>query len=432
MHTGKLNVFQQAMLQWNDLHPYHAVHVMRFQGEANVDRIRETITRRLAVQGLNSLWIDRAKRTFSYGTDPLPIEIEVVPAASDLDQSLNRETGRQLNQGFDFGTTFLPFRFFILAEQDSFLLGTTYFHPIADAESIALLLRELATDYVTGRTPEARKPLDLHPPRHDGLLELCSKAAARKLLALPSDLRTMRRSHRTPLRDANDLGNVVRFMRVDSETLTGLTTTARAWGITLHDLLLAMLMRALSPLAPDRHAEARRCNLSLGTIVNIRRDHGIDSHRTFGLFLGSFMVSHPVPGEITLHQLATDLHRQTRDIKSRKLYLATPLELRLAGRIMSLYPPSRQKRFYHKNHPLWGGITNMNMNKLWPRDHDGPTDYFRAVSTGPITPLVLSVTTFTGHMNIGLTYRPAVFAVEQINDVLSRLDRQFAETREPV
>ena len=73
----------------------------------------------------------------------------------------------------------------------------------------------------------------------------------------------------------------------------------------------------------------------------------------------------------------------------------------------------------------------MNMNNLWPRDHDGPTDYFRAVSTGPITPLVLSVTTFTGHMNIGLTYRPAVFAMAQINDVLSRLDRQFAETREP-
>ena len=40
----------------------------------------------------------------------------------------------------------------------------------------------------------------------------------------------------------------------------------------------------------------------------------------------------------------------------------------------------------------------MNLNSLWPGNEAAPTpDYFRAVSTGPVTPLVLSVSTAGDH-----------------------------------
>lgn len=426
---GKLNVFQRAMLQWNDLHPYHAVHVLRFQGTPDLDRLRRAILSRLGLHGLHSLRLDRQAGTLQYGGDPLPVEIADVSTEGDPLPSLSAETERQLNRPFDISGRFVPFRFFVLRETDSFLLGTTYFHPIADAESVALLLRQLATDYITGRHPVAGSALDRHPPRHDRLLSSSSKVAARKLLALPSDIRTMRHSHRTPLHDTDDLGNRARFMLIDPQVLNRLLRTAKSWEITLHDLLLAMLMNALAPLAPERHGETRRRNLSLGTIVNVRRDCGIDSSHTFGLFLGSFVVTHPVPEGITLQQLAAELHLQTAWIKRQKLYLATPLELRLASRLIAMYSTPRQKKFYHKNHPLWGGITNMNLNQLWPRDEVRPMDYFRAVSTGPVTPLVLSVTTFDDHMNIGLTYRRAVFGEQDMDAVEATLSRQFTDEK---
>jgi hypothetical protein len=44
-------------------------------------------------------------------------------------------------------------------------------------------------------------------------------------------------------------------------------------------------------------------------------------------------------------------------------------------------------------------------------------DYFRAVSTGPVTPLVLSLTTVGDHANIGLTYRTTVFSAAVIEQV---------------
>jgi hypothetical protein len=421
-----LNVFARAMLAWNDLHPYNAVHVLRFSGTADLPRLRAVLTQRLNRHGLSSLQIDRRRGTYLYGGQPQPVAVKVLstPGGDPL-AVLADETTRQLNLPFESAATFCPFRFFLINQQDGFLLGTAYFHPIADAQSVSLLLRELAEDYGTGRMPGTEDALECHPPRHDRLGASCSVTTARKLLSLPSDIRTMRRSHRTPLHDAGDLSNDVRFTRVGSRTLDHLSRVARTWGVTLHDLLLALLMQAMAPLAPERESEPRRRNLSIGTIVNTRQDHGMEAPGMFGLFLGSFVVSHPVPDGVRLQALATDVHRQTARIKRRKLYLTTSLDLRVAGAVMSLCSTTGKKRFYHKHHPLWGGITNMNMNRLWPQGDNRPLDYLRAVSTGPVTPLVLSVTTFDDHMSLGLSYRPAVYDAPQMDRLQAALERHF-------
>lgn len=62
----------------------------------------------------------------------------------------------------------------------------------------------------------------------------------------------------------------------------------------------------------------------------------------------------------------------------------------------------------------------MNLNPLWEQ-HDAtrPIDYFRAVSTGPITPLVLSVTTVRDVVNIGLTFKKTVLSVSEIEGLIS-------------
>lgn len=169
----------------------------------------------------------------------------------------------------------------------------------------------------------------------------------------------------------------------------------------------------------------------MGCIVNLRRELGIDSGRTFGLFLGSFTVTHALQESITLRDLAGDIRQQTLGIKGKQLYLATPMELGLGRFVLGFFSPEQRKKFYQKNYPLWGGLTNMNLNSLWGQSKDdGAMDYYRGVSTGPVTPLVFSVTTFGDHANVGLSFRRTVFSPENIDGVkqsfLEQLD-QLAE-----
>jgi hypothetical protein len=75
----------------------------------------------------------------------------------------------------------------------------------------------------------------------------------------------------------------------------------------------------------------------------------------------------------------------------------------------------------------------MNLNPLWaPNDRHGPLDYFRAVSTGPVTPLVLSVTTVGERVNLGVSYRTTVFSKPDIENLQSRFREHLEETRQHV
>ena len=133
---------------------------------------------------------------------------------------------------------------------------------------------------------------------------------------------------------------------------------------------------------------------------------------------------------ISLRELAGDIRQQTSSIKRHKLYLGTPLELGFARFMLKRSAPARRKKFYPKNYPLWGGITNMNLNSLWEqRDKQAPLDYFRGVSTGPVTPLVLSVTTICDWANIALSYRSTVFSQPDIQNIVNHFMGHLKATR---
>ena len=60
----------------------------------------------------------------------------------------------------------------------------------------------------------------------------------------------------------------------------------------------------------------------------------------------------------------------------------------------------------------------MNLDSIWPHTAgERLVDYFRVVSTGPATPLVLALTTSRGNVNIGLTYRSAFFSAPEVEAV---------------
>jgi hypothetical protein len=415
---GELNTFQRVMLQWNSLWPYNAVHAVRVSGPLEPARLRQVIETTLHRRGISRLRLDRRRGTYEYQAGQAPIEIREAGPVGAHALELTAELERELNTPFPIDAPFCPIRFFVMVEREGFRLGAAYFHPIADAESILLLLRGVVSTYLGDPGTYPSDPFICHPPRHDRLWRQPPGLIVRKLLTIPSEIRMLRRSIRMRVREAGDLRSLVRLMRVERETLETLVASAKAWEVTVHDLLLALLMQALAPFTRLQTGNKRRRNIALGSIVNARGDCGIDRERTFGLFLGSFVVSHPVPQGIELRRLAGDLRCRTARIKRHKLFLAAPLELAFAERLFRLYSARRQEQFYRKYHPLAGGISNMSLDGYWrSREKGKPLDYFRVVSTGPNTPLVLSATTYDRGMTLAISYRPGVFAASGI-DVL--------------
>ena len=123
-----------------------------------------------------------------------------------------------------------------------------------------------------------------------------------------------------------------------SRTAASNPRSSRSWSAPrrpgasrVNDVLLAILLQVLEPLAGERAPTQRRRELAVASIVNLRRDFGLDPNTAFGQFLSSFRLSHPMPPGISLHDLARDVNAATRRVKSSKLYLQTLLAMAASG-----------------------------------------------------------------------------------------------------
>ena len=410
-----LSSFQKTVLQWNDLHPYNAIHVVHLRATLDPDHLRRTINTVIERYGLGRMELHRDRGCLVYAGGPGDCELHVLPLGADPASLLATEIETQLNTAFPLPGPTSPFRFFAVPQRDSFDLGIVYFHAIADAESVVYLARDIVeTGYPSGPAASVAPAPSLKIPRvHYPVLSWLGK-----LFGAPGQFRRIRTACRPPGHEPEDLSNRFLFLRLPSKDFDHLLATARAWNVTVNTLLLALLLRSLTPLAEKRLTDKRRRRITLGCVINLRKDFGIPSRSTFGVLLSSFAVAHDSPPGMSLRELARELHEQVAHVKNRRTYLGGALEMAFARFMHRLFSPARRRKFYQKYYPLWAGITNVNLNSIWPQS---PTvenlDYFRAVSTGPAAPLVLSVTTVGNHMNIGFTYRPTVYPASSMHQV---------------
>ncbi len=421
---GRLNYFQKTMLDWNDLHAYNAVHGVRIFAAPDLPALQHAIRDTLAFHGLSRLTLDRKKGMIRYTDAPAPCEVKVLACAANPPEILRAEIERQINTGFAMAETFQPFRFFIVREKESFWLGLAYFHAVADAVAIVQLLQEICQACQGAARPHGAEKFHLaRTGWHCNPIEW-----ARQVAGFFSQLRQQRRSVRVMHSRLNDGRNRFEQLTLGPDTLPALAAAAKSWDVTINDIFLAVLLVCCSPFTRHRFNHPSRRRIGLGCIVNTRGDLGRADPHDWGLFLGSFLVSHETPDGVGLRELAQDIRLQTRDIKRRKAYAGPPVELALGRYLLSFFSTEYRPKLYQKHYPLWGGITNMNLNSLWPQPPGAqPLQYFRGVSTGPVTPLVLSVTTAGAVMNVGLTFRATTFTDAQIGEV----KKLFLQSLEP-
>ncbi|MFO1511781.1 MAG: hypothetical protein U1F83_02530 [Verrucomicrobiota bacterium] len=205
---GRLNIFQRTMLQWNALHPYNAIHVVRLPGAPDLAKLGNVIRHILVRLGLTGLELDVQRNVFSYQGGPPQCEIKVA-SGTDPNAALIAEIELQLNTRFEIRQAINPFRFFVVPDLDSFSLGLVYFHPVADAEAVVFLLKRMVEAYLA-QDDSAVEPVDLYPEPRDGLLRRPG-LLLKKLAALPGLMRNLRRSNRPNYHNPQDTRNGFTF-----------------------------------------------------------------------------------------------------------------------------------------------------------------------------------------------------------------------------
>jgi hypothetical protein len=249
----------------------------------------------------------------------------------------------------------------------------------------------------------------------------------RGLASLRGTVESLRKSVRPRFPGGHDPRNAAALFRVDTQHFATFASTAKAWGVTRNDLLIAILLAALSPFVGEARRGQRRHELAVASIVNIRNDLVPGNAANFGQFLSSFRISHPVPAGIPLRELAQDIHAQTTRIKRDKLYLQTLIVMRIGGVLWRFLSPERRAGFHAKSYPVWFGITPLDVRTLWQRaGENAPVpEYVRVVPTGPLAPLVVAATTDGAGLALGLSFRTTAFSREDIArigaDVLERI-----------
>ncbi|HSQ81708.1 MAG TPA: hypothetical protein VLU54_11345 [Casimicrobiaceae bacterium] len=421
---GRLNLFQATMLDWRDQHPYVAVHALRIGGPLDRRGLVSAIEAELVHSGLTGLELDRVHRRYGWHGGPAGVALQVVDAGADWRGQLEQEIERLMNTPFESHGRFDPFRFFALTTADAFFLGLAYDHFIAGGDSIVALLNAVVARYA-GHPADCAPP-ERYPRTHRPLFARHPLQLARAMTRMPAMAQSCRRTMRPRYRAIEEGHNGFALFVLEPSELATLLAAAKRWGVTFNDVLLALLLLAQAERSPERLQAARRRELAVASIVNLRDAHGSAAKGAFGQFLSSFRVSHPVPPGTTLEALATDVHGETSRIKRDRLYLATLLAMRIDRVIGHFQTPRQRAGIYAKSYPVGAGTSTLNIDALWRPAPGVPVPlYVRGVPTGPLAPIVLAATTSNDTMHAGVSYRTA--AVER-----DEIDRMWGEIVERI
>jgi hypothetical protein len=410
---GRLNLFQATMLRWRELHPYSAVHAVRVGAPLDAARLEEAIRQELALRGLTHLTLDAARGRYDYGGGDAPVTLALLAGGANPAGVLREEIGRQLNLPFPADGAVDPFRFFAVDAATGFDVAVAYDHFIAGGDSIVLLLQAIAARYVAPATTASPPSVPgLYPPTFRRLLLGHVGAILRGLPSLPRLALNCRLSHRPRYLRWPDPTNGFTSFHLAPAEFAAVLRTAKAWNVTFNDLLIAVMLQAVSPLAEKRETARRRVHLAAASIINIRGDVGADLRTWFGQFLSSFRVMHKVPPGLGLRELARDINVQSLEWKSRRLYLQTLVVMFYSSIVWRFLGLAQRQHFHLKNWPVWVGVTTLNVDALWQLGGGNlpAPAYVRAVSTGPLAPMVVAATTAGGALEAGISYRTAAFA----------------------
>jgi hypothetical protein len=405
--VARLNLFQRLVRQWETLHPYNAIQVMKVRGAIDPDTCRAAWHETLEALGLGRVnLIGNSYKYECLNGDAALHPVHRCAPGTDLDAFC----AEQMNLRFDDRAA-MPFRPFMLQESDGCWLGMAYRHWVADGTSARRLMGEW---FLRLFDPSAAAA---HPVRTEagGYLELfgphrsqwSAVGALSAMLRWQSQLRLAKRIEER----GQFVYMPVRYLRrtLPEGSIQRISAAARKLGVKVNDLFTAAIAESCQRFIPCRPRNGRR-DIAIGNIVDLRSRTPRRMDDVFNLLLGFTNVLCRPEDFGDWHNLVNSVARQTQRHKTTSA--AETSWVRMAGGLVVGKMLSQKKvlEFYRKRVALSGACTNLNLNGSWAEKYypDPLMAYFRAAPTGPMTPVVFAATTLGGVLSLGLTYRFAI------------------------
>ena len=434
-----LNAFQRLARAWERVHPYNAAQVLRVRGALDLPAVERAWAAALEGTGLGRVrMVGEAFRHESLNGELMRYPVRLLPAGTSLEAHLSAELNRPFD---DPGEP--PFRPFVVPADGGYLFGVVYQHWVADSVAIRLLLRAW---FCRLYARDCTTPVPLrHSDRGYWRLFGPHRGGWRPLDVMMSLFRRhmrYRRARKVQTFGPRDYPVAVLLREAPVGLIDRLCDRARAEGVKLNDVFLAAAAETCQRFVPAQR-RANRPDLVVGSIVDLR-PHAADAGRswagladTFGLFLGFTEVACRAADVRDFGRLVRSVAAQNRRHRQLGIGPSSLGWMIAASAVARLVPDHELYHFYRKETPLLGGVSNVNLNGTWAADeHPGRlSEYVRVSPTGPLTPLVFSLTTLGRRLHLSLTYRAALLdratAGEAAQMFLDRLNWFSGATGKP-
>lgn len=409
-----LNYFQQLMWRWSQQSAYNAIHIVEIKGECNLVSWEQAILATIKVLGLGlPQFLENGKVCF-LESDHIVIQTPQSSLADYINQQLNLKF--ELNE--------LPLRFFIIPQRNHYNLGITYNHWISDAYSIRLLLQQIVLRY-QGQTQDLPR-LILKSSSFESLYHqhFGTFSRALGLGELIYSVKLFYNAYRLTLNNKFDFHSLYVSETLSTETFTKLKAYCCQQHVSINDLFIAQLAQLMGRFsASSRYLKTRkrfrgqRDHIAISSIADIRHKANQPLDDVLGQYLSSYTVVISQPEKRSTEDILQEVHQYTRLIKQSSRLIRSLFNFKSALWFWDKHQQSQKGAvFFHKYAPICAGISNVNVRDEWLSQESGQKisvlDYWRVSPTGPLAPLVFSITTFRGQLTVCLAYRSTAVAKE--------------------
>ncbi len=434
----RFNVFQQAMLRWDQLHPYNAVHSVRVRGRADVDALRAAAWEVSKSAELGELALSYFRTAYEYRPLQFVYVQEVAPGRS-AEARLAEIMTEEINTPFH-GDMHHPIRWTVFNEPGgkAHYVVLCYHHAISDAFGIERLLAAVLRRYLKLPAGPEEARLTTRLTRLDRSLRPKASVIDYVVGQIRLSLRhrEMRSAHKMPDERLGGDYTAVAVRTAPDGLMERLAAGCKRRGVGVNDALIAAFTSVIAEQTPDRHTSRRRRFIAMATVVGARKHLPREQADDFGVCLSSIMAVLRRP-DVPIDELVRDVARQTRVLKTNPSRAAAETTLRyFAVRWMWwMAAVKHHRRSYRRVFPICGGISTVYVDENRFADlAPHVTRYVRACPSGPVFPLILGPTVFRGRLELGLTYRIASRTRTQaealLDGIVSRLE-DLADTPAP-
>ena len=420
-----LNGFQQMMLRWEQHLPLNAMHFVELNSRPDRQHVSESLAEACRNLGLRRARVDQTGKTLIWesklaglANSGPSLTWETCTAAEDecVERILNRELNTPFEEGFHWPIRAVQ----IEQDRDSTFLGLVYHHMVTDARGISLLMREWLRRVGNQLLPGDSRPFEYTSPAREKTDAIGWRQEFAGLSRTVKDLLTLMRCRRASP-DFQVSRRIHSGIHETSARLALLRGFSRVFGATVGELVLTALFEALTLMMG--HRSGTKVPLALCLPVDLRSPGDESTGVYLGQMLGSLTIQDTgFVGEGFASRVGR-IAVKARALKQSGRATGHSAQMRVMSRLWDLAPDWVNRRTGPALIPLAGCLSNVNFTEFMTPDVQSGLlrSYHRFSGTGPLVPLMISLTTLPSTVSLTTSHHSDVFTDGQVRRLMNHI-----------